>query len=315
MNSAEPLPCRHRGPAFVPGHFLCLSPRLVSAFGVTAEVCNQICPYRDHPENVGNAQVVQDVSGSGYGVAIGTYDTKHSGKGRYGVEAVELNLAVLRANCGPDIKVLVCDDGSPEASQRAYRKVCARYQAEFVSSSQRYGHTSGDIIVFWRAIQWAAKLGLRTVTKSSHRFMVDDPGWVQNDSERLIQSGFTTMTAPLSNFGEFTSIRTEGVMMVTQAWNRPEVLEMYRPKRYTIWNEGHTFHALRTRVAPEAPFPHYYPWARMSHHRGADVEPTYFHFMQGDPLQKFVALAEKYKVQLSEYFSVDDSSTSPDYKI
>ena len=84
-----------------------------------------------------------------YGIVIGTYDSLVGPNLRQGVISVELNLAVIRAQCG-DIPVLVSDDASPPSSQLAYRAVCARYGATFVSGSTRLGHTSGDIAAFGR---------------------------------------------------------------------------------------------------------------------------------------------------------------------
>jgi len=62
--------------------------------------------------------------------------------------------------------------------------------------------------------------GLRTITKLSHRMVIDVPMWLQEDSESLIVSGFATQTQMLANFG-LEQVRTECVMMLSIAGIRP----------------------------------------------------------------------------------------------
>ena len=154
---------------------------------------------------------------SAYGVVIGTYDSLHPGRRRFGTQAVELNLAVLRGTCGPDVKILVCDDASPATSRRIYRALCEKYGADFSTNRARMGHSSGDMIVYHKVLRWARRHRLQTVTKLSHRMVIDVPNWVQEDSRSLLASGFATQAQMLANFG-LEQIRTECVMMVVDRW-------------------------------------------------------------------------------------------------
>ena len=280
--------------------------------GVTADLCRAVCPYVDHDGDRPRDRSAATRVGSGYGVAIGTYDSLHTARRRLGTEAVELNLASIRANCGPDVRILVCDDASPRASQRRYRKICDEYDAEFTTNLQRMGHSSGDMIVFHKAILWAGKLGLLTVTKLSHRLLIDVPNWVQEDSERLIAAGFATQTQMLVNFG-IEQIRTECVMMAVDRWYSTDVLEHYRPRPIPYWNESHTFHAIARIVDPGTPYPHFLPWQRLSFYRGDDSAPVYFREMRGDPEREFRTLARRYGVRLTGGFSTMDSCDTLDY--
>ncbi len=312
MNSHELPRCQHRGPEFYPGRWMCRSPRVVSFQGVTADLCRTMCPYRDHEGQLllnGNASV----SGTGYGVAIGTYDSLHPGKQRYGTLAVELNLAVLRANCGNETRILVCDDASPAKSQRRYREICEKYRAEFCTNRRRMGHTSGDMIVFHKAIRWARRQGLRTVTKLSHRMIIDVPDWIREDSELLINSGFATQTQMLANFS-LEQVRTECVMMVVDRWHSSDVLEHYAPRPIPYWNETHTYQAISRFVDPQAPYPHFLPWKRLAFLRGNDAPPVFFREMQGDSEVLFRELAQRHGVELTDHFSTIDSCRSLDYR-
>jgi len=333
--------CRHRGAQFAPDRWVCSSPKLVVSAGVRGNFCRSTCPYVDHaleseeangvpPDATGGLQDESKIKtgpstrpcaqrddaslGAGYGVVIGTYDSRPpSGQGRYGVEAVHLNLAVLRANCGPDVCILLCDDASPPESRRRYRELCRRFQAEFVSNPVRLGHTCGDMAVYHRAVRWAHRLGLRTVTKLSHRMLFDVPHWVQQDSERLIRSGHGTMTQMLANFGG-EQVRTECVMMVTARWYRPDILARYDLRQAPTWNEGHTFQVIRQLVDDDKPYPGFLPWHRLGFIRGRDRPPVYFRQMAGNAEQEFRRLAAKYNVDLGESFCTADSIGSADYQ-
>ncbi len=312
MNDDGLPKCRHRGGEFAPGRWSCGSSRLVAAKGVTRHVCREVCPWRDHEvEAAPRGPTLADL-GSGYGVAIGTFDSLDRRGKRYGTEAVKLGLAVLRATCGKSVRILVCDDASPEPSQRRYRALCEKYDAEFTTNPVRMGHTSGDMIVFHKAIHWARGHGLRTVTKLSHRMMIDVENWVQTDSERLLSSPFATQTQMLTNFG-FEQIRTECVMMAVKQWFSSGVLEHYRPRRIPYWNESHTFEAISRLVDAGKPYPHFLPWPRIAFVRGADRPPVFFREME-DADNRFRTLARKHDVLLSPDFSTADSCSSADYQ-
>lgn len=310
MSPTLPI-CRHRGAEFAPGRWVCFSTRLVAAKGVTRDVCSEICPCVNHAPATEDSAPNEPDAPAAYGVAIGTFDSRHQGNDRFGTEAVRLNLAVLRANCGSDVKILVCDDASPAESQRRYRAVCREYDAEFTSNSSRMGHTSGDMIVFHKAICWARECGLQTVTKLSHRMIFDTPNWVQVDSQRLLSSPYATQTQMLTNFGR-EQIRTECVMMCASAWSESGVLEHYRPRRIPYWNESHTFDAVARLVDPHRPYPHFLPWERLSFIRGGDVPPVYFREMRDAP-NHFQQLAARHGIRLGSGFSTIDSCQTSDY--
>jgi len=246
-------------------------------------------------------------------VAIGTYDSLHPARRRYGTQAVEMNLAVLRGNCGRDIKILVCDDASPRSSQRRYRELCEKYGAEFSTNRKRMGHSSGDMIVFHKAIRWARRHRLQTVTKLSHRMVIDVPNWVQHDSRSLLASGFATQAQMLANFG-LEQVRTECVMMVVDRWHSARVLEHYHPRAIPYWNETHTFIAISRFVDPGLPYPHFLPWWRIAFERGNDRPPVFFREMQGDAEALFRGLARRHGVELSDSFSTIDSCGSLNYR-
>lgn len=304
--------CRHRGAEFAPGRFVCRSTQVIAPRGVTPELCCNACPCIDHPAEKSEAATPGHEFGSGYGVVIGTYDSHVKGRRGYGAEAIRLNLTVLRATCGPDVHVLVCDDCSPPPARNRMAKVCAEFNAEFFSNPSRMGHTSGDMIVFFRAVEWGARLGLRTVTKLSHRMIIDVPNWVQTDSEELLATGYATQAQLLTNFPGW-QLRTECVMMAVRQWNRPQVLSYFEPRKITGWNEGHTFNAIQTLVDPNRPFPCFLPWPRLSYVRGNDLPPVYFRQMAGSPQAAFTSLAGKYAVRLSDNFSLQDSILSANY--
>lgn len=307
-------PCRHRASEFAPGRFLCHSPRLVLPRGAAAEICARKCWCVDHPLD-DDSSPPETEQGAGVtgpdGVVIGTYDSL-SGQHRYGVEAVRLNLAVLRANLGFAVPVLVCDDASPPESQRQYRHVCEQYRATFISNAHRLGHTSGDMGVYFQGLLWARNQGCRTLTKLSHRMLIDCPGWLSHDARHLLSTRHATQAQMLTNFPT-DQVRTECVMMVTSAWCRPEVLEFLRPRRITWWNEGHIFEAILRLVDVQRPYPGFLPWLRLSYCRGDDRPPVYFRLMQGNPHQHFHRLAEKYGIALSPGFTTQDSNQSADY--
>jgi hypothetical protein len=306
--------CRHRGAEFAPGRWSCYSPRLLLPLGTDADLCRGQCPYVDHADGDASPTSREDpvIGEAGpHGVAIGTYDTLQ-GRHRYGVEAVHLNLAVLRARCGRDLRILVCDDGSPPDSQQRYRRLCDEYQAEFTTNSRRWGHTSGDMIAYYKAICWARRLGLATVTKVSHRMVIDVPDWIRQDAQTLLASGHATYAQMLTNFPT-DQVRTECVMMVTREWSRPDVLAKFLPRKLETWNEGHAFSVIHTLVDRDRPYPGFLPWPRISYLRGADEPPVYFRAMRGNPGEQFQRLAERYGVPFSSEFSVQDSIQSTDY--
>lgn len=311
MNATGLPQCRHRGAEFAPGRWICFSPRLVAAKGVTGDICRNLCPWADHESESGAEAKSENVVGCRHGVAIGTFDSCVGGR-RYGTEAVRLNLAVLRATCGPDLRILVCDDASPPASQQRYRALCDQYGAQFTTNPRRMGHTSGDMIVFHKALHWGQQWGLTTVTKLSQRMVIDVPNWVQEDAARLLSSPYATQAQMLTNFGR-EQIRTECVMIVIGRWFTSGVLKYYRPRRIPYWNESHTFRAISRLVDPEKPYPHYLPWERLSYVRGGDVPPIYFREMP-DAENQFRRLAERHGVCLRSSFSTTDSCMSDDYQ-
>lgn len=246
-----------------------------------------------------------------HGIVIGTYDSAGQDGRRHGVASVELNLAVIRARCGA-VPVLVADDASPPCSQWGYRAICLKYGAQFVTSPQRLGHTSGDIAAFGRGLAWARSRGLLTLTKLSQRMIIDVPGWLADDAEQLLATTYGTMTAPLSNFGVFSRVRTEAVMMNVARWTRPEVLSRYQPRQYNFWNEGHTFETVRGFVDPDKPFPHYLAWDRVQPVRGRDRPPVYFRQMKNADTE-FQALADRYGVGWPDGLRMIDSILTVDY--
>lgn len=246
------------------------------------------------------------------GIVIGTYDSLGPNGIRHGVPSVELNLAVIRARCGA-VPVLVVDDGSPPASQWALRAVCNRYGAQFISNARRLGHSSGDIVAFGHGLRWAAERGLKVLTKLSHRMILDIPNWATEDAERLLDSGYGTMTAALANYNQPSQVRTEAVMMVVPRWSSPDVLERYRPAHYPIWNESYTADTIRQFIDPESRFPNYLPWARLRPIRGREAPPVYFCYM-ADADRCYQELAARYSVAWPAELRVVHSGATSDYR-
>jgi hypothetical protein len=247
-----------------------------------------------------------------HGIVIGTYDSLGPQNLRHGVPSVELNLTVIRAQCG-NVPVLVSDDCSPPESQFAYRAVCARFGATFVSNEKRLGHTSGDIAAFGRGLEWAAELELTTLTKLSQRMIFDVPNWLDEDSERLLSSGYGTMTSALSNFGDPSRVRTEAVMMVVSRWAMPQIIARYQPRYYPFWNEGYTSETIKRLIDPDRPFPHYLPWHRLRPIRGWEVPPVYFRQMV-DADRQFSNLANQYGIRWPTGLKMIDSILTNDYR-
>lgn len=144
--------------------------------------------------------------GGPYGVVIGSY-------GMPGV--VELGIAAIRSTCGPDVPILVHDDATPfgEGRERILSIPRRHKGVELFVSTTSKGHANGDLQAFRRGLEWADQLKLKTLAKFSQRFILTTPGWLEQDSLAMIESGVALLSQKAYHLHMTFAMRTEAVLM------------------------------------------------------------------------------------------------------
>jgi hypothetical protein len=176
-------------------------------------------------------------------------------------ELVELQIKVIRHNCGP-VPILVSNDDPNGADRLA--SICKRFDDVTLDNNrERIGHTGGDIACFHKGITWGAARGIRWVTKLSQRFIVDRPRWLQDSAEQLRLSGLP-MACRRTVGAEMYDLRTECVLLDVGFWNVPHVLDRIKPRRY--WSDvpgGLSAERIMFRVLQDLLGEVYFPWVSL----------------------------------------------------
>ena len=127
---------------------------------------------------------------------------------------IHLQLEAWKRN-SHDVPLLVVDDHSHQ--RLALQALCHRYGAEFFSSAERRGHTTGDMHVFGQAIEWAEAQGLDLAVKMSRRWVPLLP-WAEDLQALAMESQYPTFSSRcvFHNFG----FRSECVAMHVPSWRQ-----------------------------------------------------------------------------------------------
>lgn len=171
------------------------------ALGGLIRALTRVFPTASKYESV--KQMKPDYSGKvRVGVVLGTYGAP---------ETVELNLhTITKVNKLP---VLVVDDcsGDPKLPE-----ICAKYGAEFRSTTQPHGHSAGDLHIFAEGLEWAAKNGIDLLVKISKRFIAN-VAWEDGLLKLARESEAITFTS-YSHSYKHLMFRTECIGMYVDAW-------------------------------------------------------------------------------------------------
>lgn len=227
------------------------------------------------------------------GVAIGSFRWP---------ELVELQCRAIRATCGP-VPILVSND-DPGSHERL-AAICSAFDGVSLDTNpERIGHTGGDIAVFSKAIKWGASLGLQTVAKLSQRFVIDRARWLQDSAADLLASGLPMASRRCRGAAPF-DLRTEAVLLDVGQWNRPNVLECIKPRRY--WNDdpaGLSAETVIYRVLVDLLGGVFWPWATlMGEDRfRRDFPDVFWHC--NTKASDYRKLAGDYSVMIPEAFHV-----------
>jgi hypothetical protein len=96
---------------------------------------------------------------------------------------------------------------------------------------QNCGHAGGDLVSFWKGIQWSQKNGIEVLCKLSQRFVPLRERWLQEGAAELMRSGKAAMS-DVAIEGPYTlPLRTEAMLMRIDRWHREDVLRSLRPRR------------------------------------------------------------------------------------
>jgi hypothetical protein len=227
------------------------------------------------------------------GVAIGSFRWP---------ELVDLQCRVIRDTCGP-VPILVSND-DPDG-HKALAAICAKHPGVTLDTNpERIGHTGGDIAVFSKAIRWGAERGLEAVAKLSQRFVIDRTRWLQDSAAELLLSGLPMASRRCRGDAPF-DLRTEAVLMDIGQWNRPEVLERIKPRRY--WDDSPTGLPAETiifRVLQDLLGGVFWPWASLMGEDRCrrDAKDILWHTNTFD--REYRSLATRYGVTLPAEFHV-----------
>lgn len=154
------------------------------------------------------------------GVAIGHYNMPG---------LIELQIKVIRDTNGPATPIMVYDDHSPTDK---IDFICKKYGVElFRNGNKRIGHAGGDLGAYFNGIQWAKRLGLRTLVKLSMRYVITRLGWLaEADDELHKQSG--PILCDYCIEGPLTQpLRTEAIVFDVDKWFRQDILIRLRPRK------------------------------------------------------------------------------------
>lgn len=243
---------------------------------------------------------------------------------------IELQAEVIRANCGADTPIMVCDDFTetahdeskgvgPERGQRLKDRlleICDRKKLIYRSSGdRRLGHIGGDLGPFWHGLHYARDNAIEYVCKLSQRLVIDRPNWL---AELTRQMGkFQYATASRGCFyhqrGVF-HMRTELVVMKTLPWLRPDVLADLQPRELPQATEHLIYQQIgKINRGPSNFFaPRWFPANRHEQIEGAvwkDALP------REETDRRYAALFEKYGVVPGEEFNASHSCLQIGYKV
>lgn len=203
-----PLPCTHLG-----------TERINKSDGRDWRHCNH--PTKPHGAEVCTCKAnTCGPTCSGYpksntlaGVVIGCYsEPVHDMRG-----VIELQIRVIRANCGPVPILLTVDQcehlGSIECLGDKYDDVTVTPVAP-----ERIGHAGGDLGAFYHGLRWANNRGLRYLAKLSQRFIIDRPKWLQESAATAAKHNEHTLCDHCIEGRFHHPIRSESVFMEVARW-------------------------------------------------------------------------------------------------
>ena len=215
---------------------------------------------------------------------------------------IDLQILVIRENCGP-VPILVSNDDP--TSFEELREICNRHEdLTLVSNKERIGHTGGDIAAFWAGIQWASDRGLQIAAKLSQRLIIDRARWLQDSAIDLLASGLPMSGRRCVSPSPY-DLRTEAVLMDVSQWNRPEVLERIKPRRY--WDDepgGLNAETVVYRVLIDLLGGIYWPWASIMGEDRSKREQADVLWHWDTSIKEYQRLAVRHGVKLPESFHV-----------
>lgn len=217
-------------------------------------------------------------------------------------ELVDLQCRVIRDTCGP-VPILVSNDDP--ASHKELSAICATHaDVTLDSNAERIGHTGGDVAAFYKGIRWAAERRIEVVAKLSQRFIVNRPRWLQDSARDLLASGLPMANMRCRGDAPF-DLRTEAVLMDVSQWNKPEVLERIKPRRYwTDQPDGLNAETIIYRVLMDLLGGVFWPWATvMGEDRfRRDFEDVLWHCNTSK--EEYAKLAQGHGVTIPDDFHV-----------
>lgn len=112
------------------------------------------------------------------------------------------NLQLIKRHNGENTPILLAGDSGPRKAKKHQYNQINNVEKRF--NRNRLGHRSGDLSVFYNGLLWAKENGFKTVAKISQRYWINKPNWLQEQSEKLLESDY-----PISG----TYNRTEAVIL------------------------------------------------------------------------------------------------------
>lgn len=222
--------------------------------------------------------------------------------GQYGwPELIDLQLRVIRATCG-DVSVTVVSDNPKDTGK--LHMYCWKHNAVLWQSFKRIGHCGGDLAVFHSGIQDAAAGGVRVIAKLSQRLIITRPNWLQEGARELLLSGLPAATRASVGRVWPDPLRTEGMLIDVEKWNKPSVLERLRPrKRYYDKPGGYPAEHQINDLLKEELGGGYWPWSLLPDKREERGEGILWH--HSHTVEDYHRLAAQYGVTLPADFTVD----------
>lgn len=225
------------------------------------------------------------------GVVIGSY-------GMPGV--VELNIACIRAACGPDVPILISDDCTPqgEGLERLQGLPDKWDGVQLRSTERNMGHARGDVITFRTGLLWAVEKGLDYLVKFSQRFILTTSNWLSDDCWYMYTNGIRLMSQPAYHLHMHFPMRTECVIM-----NVPAAVPVIRTLKDCQTAAEHHIHwafnqqGIRMERWPRIPPDRFHRYQGIVWHN-SDANDTY-----GESHKAYEDLAARHGIDLGPEFS------------
>ena len=228
---------------------------------------------------------------------------------------LRLNIAAIRQYNGPRVPILISDDCSdgfaPTPNPNSiFGKVTALAASDpylfLWPNVSRIGHSGGDGSSVWKGIIWAKNTGLHCFAKLSQRFIITIPNWLQKATHQLMATPFPLMGKACSHHG--WKLRTEAMVLKTEAWYRPDVLAHLTPRPFHWAFEDVLWHDVRDRLGGKM-----LSWdilADARPHRAPGIL-----FREANSPREYRALAAQFKIPWDRGFSCLDSNRMKNYRL